>query len=247
MQNVLMHATCVQMWTSSRQICFCAFVRVCNLHMQIPTQGCVLLHGSALLYIAIYAWGQDRDRLKDCHMCGNAATDHFYHIILWAQVCKCVTCLCFSGYAPVLAKRMMKWSQMGKEQNSFLRKKKKKKKDLKKKEEKKKRCECQAKSQESAPFHTIAISIPLRRKSREKRKVTLQWPWNYWFHRESLLEKQAQLLWVLTSLGPDHCFWGSGWIHPVVFIFVWQFLHQLARNIPTPSSAVSPRCDNLCS
>lgn len=43
--------------------------------------------------------------------------------------------------------------------------------------------ECQAKSQESAPFHTIAISIPQRRKSREKRKVTLQWAWNYWFHR----------------------------------------------------------------
>lgn len=132
---------------------------------------------------------------------------------------------------PVLAKRMMKWSQMGKEQNSFLRKKRK--------GEKKCCYECQAKSQESAPFHTIAISIPQRRKSWEKRKVTLQWPWNYWFHRESLLEKQAQLLWVLTSLGPDHCFQGSSWIHLVVFIFTWQFSHQLANDISTPCSAVS--------
>lgn len=100
--------------------------------------------------------------------------------------------------------------------------------------------ECQAKSQESAPFHTIAISIPQRTKNREKWKVTLQWPWNYWFHRESLLEKQAQLLRVLTSLGLDHCLQDSGCIHPVVFIFVWQFSHQLARNISTPCSAVSP-------
>lgn len=61
------------------------------------------------LYVAIYARGQDRDKMKDCHMCGNAATDHFYDIIiLWAQDGKCVTCLCFSGYAPVVAKRMMK-------------------------------------------------------------------------------------------------------------------------------------------
>lgn len=65
------------------------------------------------------------------------------------------------------------------EQNSFLRKKKKCRNAVgRKKERKKRKCyECQAKSQESAPFHTIVISIPQRMKEqREKRKVTLQWP-----------------------------------------------------------------------
>lgn len=90
---------------------------------------------------------------------------------------------------------------------------------------KKKNYECQPKSQESAPFHTIVISILQKKKKKEtaERKVTLQWPWNYWFHRKRLLEKQAQLLSVLTSLVPDHCFQGCGWIHSVVFIFVWHF------------------------
>lgn len=90
---------------------------VCNLHMYISTQEC------ALLYAAIYDWGLVRGRVKDWQVCVNAAADHFYHIILWLWVWKRVTCLCFAGYAPFLAKRMMKWSQMGKEQNSFLRKK----------------------------------------------------------------------------------------------------------------------------
>lgn len=81
-----------------------------------------------------------------------------------------------------------------------------------------------------------------KKEQREReRKVTLQWPWNYWFHRESLLEKRAQLLRVLTSLVPDHCFRGSGWIHSVVFIFAWQFSHQLARNISTPFAQQFPR------
>lgn len=80
-----------------------------------------------------------------------------------------------------------------------------------------------------------------KKEQREReRKVTLQWPWNYWFHRESLLEKRAQLLRVLTSLVPDHCFRGSGWIHSVVFIFAWQFSHQLARNISTPFAQQFP-------
>lgn len=127
------------------------------------------------------------------------------------------------------------WNEARWEKNktaSWWKKEKEKRSRWKEKKKRKKRYECQAKSQESAPFHTIAISIPLRRKSREKRKVTLQWPWNYWFHRESLLEKQAQLLWVLTSLGPDHCFRGSGWIHPVVFIFVWQFFAPACKKYP---------------
>lgn len=148
--------------------------------MQISTQRDTPQHASTHLYVSINAWGQDRDRMKDCQMCGNAVTDHFYHIILWVQVCKCVTCLCFSGYLPVLAKWMMKWSQMGKRTKQLPEKKKKRENE---KEKKKTHYECQAKSQESAPFHTIAISIPQRRKSIEKRKVTLQWPWNYWFHR----------------------------------------------------------------
>lgn len=140
-----------------------------------------------------------------------------------------MTCLCFAGYAPFRAKRMMKWSQMGKEQNSFLRKKGKGVTE-------KKNYECQPKSQESAPFHTIVSSI-LQKKKKEtaERKVTLQWPWNYWFHRKRLLEKQAQLLSVLTSLVPDHCFQGCGWIHPVVFIFVWHFTSacKKQKNIKT--------------
>lgn len=100
----------------------------------------------------------------------------------------------------------------------------------------KKNYECQPKSQESAPFHTIVSSI-LQKKKKEtaERKVTLQWPWNYWFHRKRLLEKQAQLLSVLTSLVPDHCFQGCGWIHPVVFIFVWHFTSacKKQKNIKT--------------
>lgn len=128
-----------------------------------------------------------------------------------------------------------------KEKKKWSRRKKKEKKG-------KKQYECQAKSQESAPFHTIAISIPQRRKSERKRKVTLQWPWNYWFHRESLWEKQAQLLWVLTTLGPDHCFRASRWIYPVVFSVLWQFSHKLARNISSPRPQQLPsRCDNWCS
>ena len=118
-----------------------------------------------LYFMWEYAWGQDRERKNGCHMWGNAATDHFYHIILWARVCKCVTCLCFSGCVPVLAKRMMKWSQMVKEQNSFLLRK-----QMKEVGEKNPSKECQAKSQESASFHTIVILIPPRR----KREVTLQ-------------------------------------------------------------------------
>ena len=107
------------------------------------------------------AGGQHRDRMKDCHMCGNAATDHFYHIVLRAQVCKCVTCLRISGCAPVLVKRIMKWSQMGEKKNKTA--------SWEKKREKK--CyECQAKSQESAPFHTIAISILQRRKRERQRE-----------------------------------------------------------------------------
>lgn len=41
----------------------------------------------------------------------------------------------------------------------------------------KKNYECQPKSQESAPFHTIVSSI-LQKKKKEtaERKVTLQWP-----------------------------------------------------------------------
>ena len=76
------------------------------------------------------AGGQHRDRMKDCHMCGNAATDHFYHIILRAQVCKCVTCLCISGCAPVLVKRIMKWSQMGEKKNKTASWEKKKRKEM---------------------------------------------------------------------------------------------------------------------
>lgn len=100
---------------------------------------------------------------------------------------------------------------------------------------KKKNYECQPKSQESAPFHTIVSSILQKKKETAERKVTLQWPWNYWFHRKRLLEKQAQLLSVLTSLVPDHCFQGCGWIHPVVFIFVWHFTSacKKQKNIKT--------------
>lgn len=74
-----------------------------------------------------------------------------------------------------------------------------------------------------------------KKKETAERKVTLQWPWNYWFHRKRLLEKQAQLLSVLTSLVPDHCFQGCGWIHPVVFIFVWHFTSacKKQKNIKT--------------
>lgn len=100
---------------------------------------------------------------------------------------------------------------------------------------KKKNYECQPKSQESAPFHTIVSSILQKKKETAERKVTLQWPWNYWFHRKRLLEKQAQLLSVLTSLVPDHSFQGCGWIHPVVFIFVWHFTSacKKQKNIKT--------------
>lgn len=50
---------------------------VCNLHTYISTQEC------PLLYAAIYDWGLVRGRMKDWQVCVNAATDHFYHIILW--------------------------------------------------------------------------------------------------------------------------------------------------------------------
>ena len=238
-----MHAICVWTWTSSRHVRLRACVSVCNLRMQMCS-----CNGGAHLYDAMRARGQDVDGMKDCHMCGNSATDHFYHFILWAQVCKCVTCLCFSGYAPVLAKRMMKWSQMGeKNKTASWRKKKGKRNGVgEKKKEKKNRYECQAKSQESAPSHTIAISIPQRRKRRE-RKVTLQWPWNYWFHRESLLEKQAQLLRALTSLGPDHCFSGlrlnsSCCLHTRVTVFA----PACKKSLCTMCSAVSPRDVTTC-
>lgn len=231
-----MHATCERMQTSSRYV---------RLHVSVfvmwtctcPRTGDVLLHGSTLLWVATNAWGQDRDTMKGCHMCANTATDRFHRIILWAQVCKCVTCLCFSGCAPVLAKRINEMKPDGrKEQNSLVRKKKQKTWSRRKKNQRKKPDECQAKSQESAPFHTIAISIPQRRERREsgrgeklhsnghetidfiekicwKSKHNFSGSWQVWGH---------------------HCFRGCGWIHPVVFIFVWQLSHQLAINISTP-------------
>lgn len=61
---------------------------------------------------------------------------------------------------------MMKWSQMGKEQNSFLRKKGKGVTE-------KKNYECQPKSQESAPFHTIVISILQKKKKKKQQREKL--------------------------------------------------------------------------
>lgn len=61
---------------------------------------------------------------------------------------------------------MMKWNQMGKEQNSFLRKKGKGVTE-------KKNYECQPKSQESAPFHTIVISILQKKKKKKQQREKL--------------------------------------------------------------------------
>ena len=44
-----------------------------------------------------YSPEEKRDRMKNCQMCGNAATDHFYHLLLWAQAWERVTCLRSSG------------------------------------------------------------------------------------------------------------------------------------------------------
>lgn len=56
------------------------------------------------MYSAIYAWGQDGGRTTDCQMSVNAENDRLYPFILWAQVWKCVTCLCFGGCEPVSVK-----------------------------------------------------------------------------------------------------------------------------------------------
>lgn len=115
-----------------------------------------------------------------------------------------------------------------------------------KKKKKKRHFERQAKSQASEPFHTIAISIPQRRKSREKKtkRAAVEWPWNHWFHKESTT--WSRQVWGLIIV-----FRGSGWIHLVVFMLVWQFSfpffflqQQLARNTSTPRSAVLLKCDN---
>lgn len=84
-----------------------------------------------LLFMFLYARPRTGDgdgaSGKAAKTCRNAAADHFYHIILWAQVCKCVTCLCFSGYVPVPVKGVMKRSRMGEKRikTAFRAKKKK--------------------------------------------------------------------------------------------------------------------------
>lgn len=137
-----------------------------------------------------------------------------------------------------------------KEQNSFPRKKNKKKRRNGVGGEKKGEKKTLWMSGKVTGECTISYNSDLNptKKKERKRKVTLQWPWNYWFHRESLREKQAQLLRVLTTLGPDHCFRASRWIYPVVFSVLWQFSHKLARNISSPCAQQLPsRCDNWCS
>lgn len=139
-----------------------------------------------------------------------------------------------------------------KEQNSFPRKKNKKKRRNGVGGEKKEGKKTLWMSGKVTGECTISYNSdlnPTKKKERErKRKVTLQWPWNYWFHRESLREKRAQLLRVLTTLGPDRCFRASRWIYPVVFSVLWQFSHKLARNNSSPCAQQLPsRCDNWCS
>lgn len=120
--SVQVYAACVQAWKSWRH--FYACVSVCNLHMQISFTGmysCMKTLSFMLLFM-----------LEDM-------TGTEWRSVIWEETlqpiisiissssgrrsAECVTCLCFSGYVPVRAKWMMKWSQMGKEQNSFLRKK----------------------------------------------------------------------------------------------------------------------------
>lgn len=128
------------------------------------------------------------------------------------------------------------WNEARWEKNKTASTRKKKKKNREWDGRKKKNCnECQAKSQESAPFHPIVLSIPHRR-----REVTLQWPWNYWFHRAKSAGK-------CSFPGPDKSssviivFWGCDCIHLVVFIFVWQFANTSPTLSPPTPDPLPPR------
>lgn len=107
---------------------------------------------------------------------------------------------------------------------------------------KKKCCECQAKSQESAPFHTIAISIPKRRKRKEERRSYTPVAVKLLISQRKSARKESG-----TSLDADRSravvdFQRSSQICLVVFISTWQFSHRLVRNI-SPHQVIRVWCD----